>query len=218
MAQHGIAESVISDNGPCYSSGEFRHFAETRGFTHTTTSPHYPQSNGLAEKTVQTAKRILYTAKAENKDPYLSLLKSQHTCRQPEITGTASNESGANEFDPASNGKTTAATGRLPANCTREERGAPIRFRQEDAMVTQPAAIDRSYHIKTRDGQTYRRHRQHLRESREDASATDAQQMEPSTSNTQVHQQEPAEPPDLDSQPNRQHHTIRSHYQTKTSS
>ncbi|KAJ8382942.1 hypothetical protein SKAU_G00037200 [Synaphobranchus kaupii] len=79
MAQHGIAESVISENGACYSLGEFRHFTETWGFTHTTTSPHYPQSNGLAEKTVQTAKRILYKAKAENKDPYLSLLEYRNT-------------------------------------------------------------------------------------------------------------------------------------------
>ena len=79
MARHGIPESIISDNGPCYSSGEFRLFAESWGFTHTTTSPHYPQSNGLAERTVQTAKSILDKAKAENKDPYLSLLEYRNT-------------------------------------------------------------------------------------------------------------------------------------------
>lgn len=75
MARHGIPETIISDNGPCYSSDEFCHFAEEWGFTHTTTSPHYPQANGLSEKTIQTAKRILDKAKAEKKDPYLSLLE-----------------------------------------------------------------------------------------------------------------------------------------------
>lgn len=53
FARHGIAETVIRDNGPCYSSEEFRRFANAWDFTHTTTSPRYPQSNGLAEKTVQ---------------------------------------------------------------------------------------------------------------------------------------------------------------------
>lgn len=53
MSRHEIAETVVSDNGPSYSSSEFTCFAESWGFTHTTTSPHYPQSNGLAEKYVQ---------------------------------------------------------------------------------------------------------------------------------------------------------------------
>ncbi len=48
-------------------------------FTHTTTSPHYPQSNGIGEKTVQTAKCMLDKAKAENKDPYHSLLEYCNT-------------------------------------------------------------------------------------------------------------------------------------------
>lgn len=79
FAHHGIAETVISDNGPCYSSEEFRHFANMWGFTHTTISPRYPQSNGLAEKIVQTATRMLDKAKAGNRDPYLALLEYRNT-------------------------------------------------------------------------------------------------------------------------------------------
>ncbi|KAL1267152.1 hypothetical protein QQF64_002827 [Cirrhinus molitorella] len=59
LVRHGISERVISDNGPCYSAEEFHRFKVAWDFQHTTTSPRYPQSNGLAEKTVQTAKRIL---------------------------------------------------------------------------------------------------------------------------------------------------------------
>ena len=54
FARHGIPETVISDNGPQYSSAEFAKFAEDWGFTHITSSPKYPQSNGEAEHMVQT--------------------------------------------------------------------------------------------------------------------------------------------------------------------
>ena len=44
-----------------------------------TSSPKYPQSNGLAEKTVQTAKKMFEKAKRDRKDPYLSLLEQRNT-------------------------------------------------------------------------------------------------------------------------------------------
>ncbi|CAH1272870.1 Hypp4981 [Branchiostoma lanceolatum] len=72
-------EEVISDNGPQYASEEFARFAQAWSFTHTTSSPHYPQSNGLAERTVQTIKRLLYKTRADNKDPYLALLEYRNT-------------------------------------------------------------------------------------------------------------------------------------------
>lgn len=79
FARQGIARKVVSDNGPCYNSHEFKQFAESWGFQHVTSSPLYPQCNGLAEKTVQTAKRILTKAKEDKKDPYLSLLEYRNT-------------------------------------------------------------------------------------------------------------------------------------------
>ena len=79
FARHGIPETVKSDNGPQYSSSEFAMFATNWKFLHVTSSPRYPHSNGLVEKTVQTAKRMLEKAKRDRRDPYLALLEQRNT-------------------------------------------------------------------------------------------------------------------------------------------
>ncbi|CAB4044475.1 sec1 family domain-containing 2, partial [Paramuricea clavata] len=55
FSRYGIPEEVMSDNGPQYALREFQEFAKTREFKHVTSSPRYPRSNGLAEKTAQTS-------------------------------------------------------------------------------------------------------------------------------------------------------------------
>ena len=79
FARHGITEEVITDNGPQFSSGELATFAKHYEFKHTTSSPRYPQSNGLARRTVQTAKSILEKAARDKKDPNLALLDFRNT-------------------------------------------------------------------------------------------------------------------------------------------
>ena len=64
---HGIPVELRSDNGPQFTSQEMKEFAERYCFTHTTSSPHYPQSNGLAERTVKTVKKLI----SNTDDPYL---------------------------------------------------------------------------------------------------------------------------------------------------
>ncbi len=75
FSRHGIPETVLSDNGPQYSSQEFADFASAYQFDHVTSSPHYPQSNGLGERTVKTVKGLLKNAD----DPYTALLSYRAT-------------------------------------------------------------------------------------------------------------------------------------------
>jgi transposase InsO family protein len=58
FSTHGSPEVVMSDNGPQYSSREFSRFSKEWNFLHITSSPRYPRSNGLAERSVQTIKNI----------------------------------------------------------------------------------------------------------------------------------------------------------------
>ena len=79
IAQHGIPDILITDNGPQFSSDKFKISANTYQFNHQTLSPHYPQSNGRVEEAVQTAKRLIKKAIHDDKDPHLALLEYLNT-------------------------------------------------------------------------------------------------------------------------------------------
>ena len=79
FARHGIPETVMSDNGPQYSANEFTRFSKEWGFNHVTSSPTYPQSNGLAERTVRTVKSTLEKARRDKQDPNLAFLEHRNT-------------------------------------------------------------------------------------------------------------------------------------------
>ncbi|UYV68534.1 K02A2.6-like [Cordylochernes scorpioides] len=74
FARHGIPLEVRSDNGPQFGS-LFKEFAHEYGFTHVTSSPRYPQSNGFIESFVKIVKERI----SKSKDPYLALLAYRAT-------------------------------------------------------------------------------------------------------------------------------------------
>lgn len=59
IARYGIMDTLVNDNGPQYSSAEFKEVMMRYNINHVTSSPHYQQSNGLAERAVQTVKRMI---------------------------------------------------------------------------------------------------------------------------------------------------------------
>ncbi|CAH2226702.1 jg3211, partial [Pararge aegeria aegeria] len=81
FARHGIVDELITDNGPAYSSKEFRQFSVDWCFRHTTTSPNYAQANGLSERAVQTVKNIIKKSIMTGSDFYLGLLNFRSTPR-----------------------------------------------------------------------------------------------------------------------------------------
>ena len=65
-----MPEIITSDNGLQFSATTFSKCAEEWRFTHLTSSPRYLQSNGKAERAVQTPKDLI----TKPEDPYLALL------------------------------------------------------------------------------------------------------------------------------------------------
>ena len=62
FSNEGFPKEIISDNGSPFNSQEFADYLSSHGVKHTTSSPHYPQSNGFIECHIQTVKNLLYKA------------------------------------------------------------------------------------------------------------------------------------------------------------
>jgi transposase InsO family protein len=63
-AQDVFVERIMSDNGGCYRSHPFRRALEALGVRHVRTRPYRPQTNGKAERFIQTAKKEWAYARA----------------------------------------------------------------------------------------------------------------------------------------------------------
>lgn len=79
FARFGIPQFFISDNGPPYNSKVFRTFCDDWGIVHKISSPYLPRSNGLAERSIQTVKKMLNKYKESGSDPYIALLHYRTT-------------------------------------------------------------------------------------------------------------------------------------------
>ncbi|KAL1261470.1 hypothetical protein QQF64_006735 [Cirrhinus molitorella] len=192
FARHGIPEAVISDNGPQYSCGEFKTFAKPWEFMHTTPSPYYPQSNGLAEKSLHTANMLIEKAKADKSDPYLSLLEYRNSpvdgfkspaqllmsrrlrstlpsTNQQLLPKVVSCKDEQEQRGCTNNGtKRATTTDRLdPCLSSRKDRQVQDQGHWKPAVIIRAANTERSYHLRTADGQEYRRNKRYLLDTKE---------------------------------------------------
>ena len=191
MARHGLAEKVMTDNGPPFNSAEFKQFAETFDFKHQTSSPGYPQSNGKAESAVKILKNLMIKAEADGRDVYLALLDWRNTPTEDIGSSPAQRLFGrrTRTLLPSSNqllkpdairGVANKLAGRQQKQAVYYNNGAkdlPV-LREGDYVYMPPAPGQskwksasvikclghRSYLVKTDDGGgVYRRNRRHLR-------------------------------------------------------
>ena len=59
FAAYGLPEHLVSDNGPQFTSTEFREFLRSNRVKHIQTAPYHPASNGAVERLVQTFKQAM---------------------------------------------------------------------------------------------------------------------------------------------------------------
>lgn len=68
FSMYGNPKSVISDNGPPFTSKQFADFLQSRGVTHRRVTPVWPQANGEAERFMRPLKKTIQTAHLEKKN------------------------------------------------------------------------------------------------------------------------------------------------------
>ena len=66
FAMYGVAEELVSDNGPQFTSDGFETFLKSNGIRHARSAPYHPATNGLAERMVQTFKQSMKAMKQES--------------------------------------------------------------------------------------------------------------------------------------------------------
>ena len=74
FSEYGWLDTIVSGYGPCYTAKAFTKTMQEYRVNHIISSPHYPQSNRLAVKFVQTAKSLFYKARGEGVDLYKALM------------------------------------------------------------------------------------------------------------------------------------------------
>ena len=178
-----------SDNGPQYSSDEYRKFSTHWGFKQVISSPYHPQANRLAEKSVQIIKHLLEKAKNDGKDPYISLLEYRNTSvgnlGSPAQLSMSRRLNSILPTNPAqlspkvvdSNMVITRLRQNQETNKHYYDRGTkqqspfksndPVRVQIQNqwvpAKVVKPADTPHSYIVKCSNGSQLRRNRKHLR-------------------------------------------------------
>ena len=79
FGEYGWPDTLLKDNGPCYADQEFKQLMMDMSVNDITSSPHYPQSNGLAEKHVQIVKNLFIKAYEEGNDYQKAIMIYRNT-------------------------------------------------------------------------------------------------------------------------------------------
>ena len=223
---HGVPVRLYTDNGPQYDAAVFRNFALEWEFEHITSSPRYPQSNGIIERSVQTVKAVLKKAKQSGTDPHLALLclrstpLSAKTASPAELLyhrkirsnlpakNTYSQENADHKAWLESNSQKQAEHYNKTAGCELPELlpGMKVMMQQPDKQSWVPGTITdkcqepRSYLVQSPNGNVLRRNRRFLKELSRKASTQLS--VRPQTAETLVEEIPPQpDPPSVENIP-----------------
>ena len=197
FARHGIPNTVVADNVP-FASRTFQQFAKEWSFNVVTSSPTYPQSNGLAERNVHSIKQLLKKAREEGKDEMMALLEFRNTpvtglrespaqllmsrhlrsslpmtaeMLKPQVsTGAKAALEHRQARQKFYYDKTAKSLPELKSNDVRYPRNKSW----EPAVVIGRHTSPRSYDIRTAQGTQLRRNRRHLKKTMESSSPSSA--------------------------------------------
>ena len=194
FAENGSPSKVVSDNGGHYRSQAFRNFAAEWCFDHVTSSPHFPQSNGLIERQVQTVKYTLKKAPMSRSNLQKALLAlrstpiDSHLPSPAEMLNARKYKSNLpviirNEHWLRDEIRLRLAERQEIQRLNHDKRatqplaplipGQDVRVRDTQTDTWQPAKVistdvqPRSYNVLTPTGNVLRRNRRHLRETTE---------------------------------------------------
>ncbi|PIO69335.1 integrase core domain protein [Teladorsagia circumcincta] len=97
FAQFGFPQIIVSDNGTQFTSVEFQNFCRSNGIKHVRAPPFHPQSDGQAERFVDTFKRLI--GKMKNNGPTVDALHTfLFTYRNTPCTASPDGRSPAENF------------------------------------------------------------------------------------------------------------------------
>ena len=195
FARHGIPETLISDNGPQFTSGHFKQFTKEWKIGHTTSSPGNSKANGAAEAAVKIVKNMMKKSLRAKEDMYLGLLNIRNTPQEGLTTSPVQRLMGrrtltliptcesllkpqdysVNKERQLMEDKKSAVAERYQKRKTLRplEVGETVRMQPIDnkTQLWKEATVDRklksrTYEIVTGDGRKYKRNRQYLRPAR----------------------------------------------------
>ena len=193
FSEYGWPDTIVSDNGPCYVAEAFIKIMQEYRVNHITSSPHDPQSNGLAEKFVQTVKNMYYKFTEEGTDLYkvlmiycnmpltsnlqspMQILQNRVDRSQLPMSNSARRQFGLE----AEKVRTKAKNENMPLHDLHLGQDImmqdPASKQWSPAVITRLCKEPRSYQVTTSDNVTYRKMQAHLKQcTRQTESAQDA--------------------------------------------
>ena len=92
FANHGLPHKVVTDNGPSFTSAEFRDFMTANGIVHIKSAPYHPSTNGLAERAVQTFKQGISRIEGSTTQEKISKFLFKYRITPHSVTGVPPSE------------------------------------------------------------------------------------------------------------------------------